>query len=141
VSASARDNVDGGVAVNQVAHAAEPAPASREPIAWLAGLAARLPSPAAAAVRFFNTEASVYFAWLLAFLLSIWLIGFLPAIATFVFAYMCLGFREPVLHSAGFAAVTVLLCWGLFDRTLAVAWPASLLGDLSPQLRAMVGFI
>jgi hypothetical protein len=141
VSASARGNVDGGVAVNQVAHAAEPAPASREPIAWLAGLAARLPLPMAAAVRFFNTEASVYFAWLLAFLLSIWLIGFLPAIAIFVFAYMCLGFREPVLHSAGFAAVTVLLCWGLFDRTLAVAWPASLLGDLSPQLRAMVGFI
>jgi len=27
------------------------------------------------------------------------------------------------------------------DRVLAVAWPASLLGDLLPQLRSAVGFI
>ena len=30
---------------------------------------------------------------------------------------------------------------GLFDRVLSVAWPASLLGDFFPELRAMVGFI
>ena len=51
------------------------------------------------------------------------------------------GFGEPATHSAGFAAGTVLLCWGLFDRVLSVAWPASLLGDFFPELRAMVGFI
>jgi hypothetical protein len=33
------------------------------------------------------------------------------------------------------------LCWGLFDRVLAVHWPQSLLGDLWPGLRAAVGFI
>src|SRR5215472_10231983 len=86
-------------------------------------------------------QATIYFAWLAAFLLTIWLIGFLPAIALFVFAYMCLGFGEPVIHSAGFAAATVLLCWGLFDRLLAVAWPASLLGNYFPALRAMLGFV
>jgi len=86
-------------------------------------------------------QSVVYFAWLLAFLAAIWLVGFIPAIAIFVFAYMCLGFGEPALHSLGFAAATALLAWGLFDRVLAVAWPASLLGDLLPQLRSALGFI
>ena len=92
--------------------------------------------PAAARV-----QSTYYFAWLLAFLAAIWLIGFLPAIAIFVFAYMHIGFREPLAQSAAFAAGTVLLCWGLFDRILSVAWPGSLLGDLFPALRSAVGFI
>ena len=86
-------------------------------------------------------QAFVYFAWLAGFLLTIWLIGFIPAIAVFVFAYMCRGFGEPAWRSLFFAAATALLAWGLFDRLLAVAWPASVLGDLLPQLRAVVGFI
>jgi len=86
-------------------------------------------------------QSVVYFAWLLMFLLAIWLVGFLPAIAIFVLGYMCVGFGEPAVRSAAFAAVTVLLCWLLFDRLLAVAWPASLLGDLLPNLRSALGFI
>ena len=114
-SAAARGNVDGGVAARQVDLGVDAGTARRQSV--------------------------VYFAWLLAFLAAIWLVGFIPAIAIFVFAYMCLGFGEPVLHSLGFAAATTLLAWGLFDRVLAVAWPASLLGDLLPQLRSAVGFI
>jgi len=114
-SAAARGNVDGGVAARQVDLGVDAGTARRQSV--------------------------VYFAWLLAFLAAIWLVGFIPAIAIFVFAYMCLGFGEPVLHSLGFAAATTLFAWGLFDRVLAVAWPASLLGDLLPQLRAAVGFI
>jgi len=114
-SAAARGNVDGGVAARQVELGVDAGTARRQSV--------------------------VYFAWLLAFLAAIWLVGFIPAIAIFVFAYMCLGFGEPALHSLGFAAATTLLAWGLFDRVLAVAWPASLLGDLLPQLRAAVGFI
>jgi putative tricarboxylic transport membrane protein len=114
-SPAARGNVDGGVAVRHVEIGVEAATARR--------------------------QSTVYFAWLLAFLLTIWLIGFIPAIAIFVFAYMCLGFGEPALQSAGFAAGTALLCWGLFDRVLAVSWPASLLGDLFPHLRELVGFV
>ena len=86
-------------------------------------------------------QSVVYFAWLLGFLLAIWLVGFLPAITLFVLGYMCIGFGERAIQSAAFAAVTVLLCWLLFDRLLAVAWPASLLGDLLPNLRATLGFI
>jgi len=86
-------------------------------------------------------QSSYYFVWLLAFLAAIWLVGFIPAIAIFVFAYMCIGFGEPAIRALAFAAATTLLAWGLFDRVLAVAWPASLLGDLLPQLRSAVGFI
>jgi hypothetical protein len=114
-SLAARGNVDGGVAVRHVDIGVD------------------------AATAFWGSI--VYFAWLLAFLAAISLVGFLPAIAIFVFAYMHFGFREPLAHSAGFAAATVLLCWGLFDRILSVAWPGSLLGDLFPALRAAVGFI
>jgi len=114
-SLAARGNVDGGVAVKHVDLGIDPATA--------------------------RIQSTVYFGWLLAFLAGIWLVGFLPAIAIFVFAYMHLGFREPMSHSAGYAAATVLLCWGLFDRVLSVAWPGSLLGDLFPALRSAVGFI
>jgi hypothetical protein len=86
-------------------------------------------------------QSTVYFAWLLAFLLAIWLVGFLPAIAVFVLGYMCVGFGEPAWRSLIFAAATALLAWLLFDRLLAVAWPASLLGDLLPDLRSWLGFI
>src|SRR5215831_18858963 len=114
-SLAARGNVDGGVAVKHVDLGIDPATA--------------------------RIQSTVYFGWLLAFLAGIWLVGFLPAIAIFVFAYMHIGFREPMTHSAGYAAATVLLCWGLFDRVLSVAWPGSLLGDLFPALRSAVGFI
>ena len=42
------------------------------------------------------------------------LIGFIPAIALFVFAYMCFGFGEPWLPSLGYAAATTLLCLSCF---------------------------
>ena len=86
-------------------------------------------------------QSGYYFAWLLGFLVAIWLVGFIPAIAVFVFAYMCIGFGESAIVALVSAAATALLAWGLFDRVLAVAWPASLLGDLLPALRAYLGFI
>ena len=69
------------------------------------------------------------------------LIGFIPAIAVFVFAYMAFGFGEPPLPSLGYAAATTLLCWVVFHWALRVAWPQSLLGDLFPELRAYTGLI
>ena len=112
---AARGNVDGGVKVQHVDIGVTPELARRQSV--------------------------VYFSWLAVFMLTIWLVGFLPAIAIFILAYMWLGFGEPLLQSAAFAAGTVLLCWGLFDRLLAVSWPASLLGDYVPALRSILGFI
>ncbi len=86
-------------------------------------------------------QAAVYFAWLAGLIGVVALIGFIPAIAVFVFSYMRFGFKEPARSSALFAVATALLCWVLFHELLAVAWPQSLLGDFFPELRAALGFI
>jgi hypothetical protein len=93
---------------------------------------------AAATVR---RQAVVYFLWLAGLLALVAAIGFIPAIALFIFAYMRLGFGEPPVRAAACGALTALLCWGLFHELLAVAWPQSLLGDVFPALRAALGFI
>jgi hypothetical protein len=86
-------------------------------------------------------RAIIFFAWMAAFIAMVALIGFIPAIAVFVFAYMCFGFGEPWPSSLGFAAATTLLCTVVFHWALQVAWPPSLLGDLFPALRAYTHFI
>ncbi len=86
-------------------------------------------------------RAAVFFVWMALFIGAVALIGFIPAITVFVFAYMAFGFGEPPLPSLGYAAATTLLCWVVFHWALRVAWPQSLLGDLLPGLRAYTGLI
>jgi TctA family transporter len=86
-------------------------------------------------------QAAVYFAWLAGLLGLVAIVGFIPAIAIFIFAYMHVGFKEAPASAAAYAAITALLCWGLFHKLLAVAWPQSLLGDFFPALRATLGFV
>jgi putative tricarboxylic transport membrane protein len=88
-----------------------------------------------------RAQAAIYFAWLAGLLALVAIVGFIPAIAIFIFAYMHLGFKEAPASSAAYAAITALLCWGLFHKLLAVAWPQSLLGDMFPALRATLGFV
>ena len=112
-------NVDGGVAVP--GHAMDPDHGMSK-----------------AAIR---TQAVGYFVWLAGLMGLVALIGFIPAIAIFVFVYMHFGFRERAWVAALASAGTTLLCWVLFHELLAVAWPQSVLGDLFPALRASLGFI
>ena len=86
-------------------------------------------------------RATSFFGWIAALFGLVFLIGFIPAIAVFVFAYMAFGFGEPPLPSLGYAAATTLLCWVVFHWALGVAWPQSLLGDLLPAWRASTGLI
>jgi hypothetical protein len=85
--------------------------------------------------------AVIYFLWLGGLMGLIALIGFIPAIVVFIFVYMHFGFKEKAGSSAIYAGATALLCWGLFHKLLAVAWPQSVLGDAFPALRATLGFI
>jgi len=81
-------------------------------------------------------RATIFFFWMAGFLALVVGIGFIPAIAVFVCAYMRFGFGEPWPTALGFAAATTLVCYVVFHWALAVAWPPSLLGDLFPALRA-----
>lgn len=115
-TAAARANVDGGVHVNShVDHGVPP--------------------------ELFRSRAAVFFGWMLVLMALIALIGFIPAIAVFIFVYMCFGFTEPWPAALGYAAGTTLVCWVVFDWALRVAWPPSLLGNLFPGLRASMGLI
>jgi len=86
-------------------------------------------------------RATIFFVWMAAFIGVVALIGFIPAIALFVFAYMRFGFGEPWPSSLGLAAATTLVCYIVFHWALQVAWPQSLLGDLFPALRASTRLI
>jgi len=88
-----------------------------------------------------SSRATLFFLWMAALIGLIALIGFIPAIGVFIFAYMCFGFGETWIDAAGYAVATTLVCWGIFDRALHVAWPHSLLGNLVPALRAGIGLI
>jgi hypothetical protein len=121
----ARGNMDGGVAAD-----GHGPPAGMDSDK-------NLGPPAPAVLR----QSFVYFLWLAGLLGLVIVTGMIPAIALFIFGYMHLGFGEPPGRAAVCGAVTALMCWALFDRLLAVAWPQSLLGDLFPVLRAALGFI
>ena len=84
---------------------------------------------------------TVYFAWLIVLMALIALVGFIPAICLFIFAYMSWGFDESWTSSLGYAAATTLVCWVVFHWALNVAWPHSLLGDMLPMLRTATGLI
>jgi hypothetical protein len=118
---SIRGNVDGGVATGGARPAAE-----------------KDFGIAAATVR---QQAVLYFLWLAVLLALVAVTGFIPAIALFIFAWMHFGFGENPARAAVCGALTALMCWGLFHKLLAVAWPQSLLGDMFPALRAALGFI
>ena len=69
------------------------------------------------------------------------LIGFIPAIAVFVFIYMGFGFKEKLPRSAVFAVAMGVFCWAVFDRGLSVPWPQAVLGDWFPALRDSTGLM
>jgi hypothetical protein len=86
-------------------------------------------------------RATIFLVWMAAFIALVFLVGFIPAIALFVFAYMRFGFGEPWVTALGFCVATALVCYVVFQWALAVAWPPSLLGDLFPALRAATRLI
>jgi Tripartite tricarboxylate transporter TctB family len=85
-------------------------------------------------------RATIFLVWMAAFIALVFLVGFIPAIALFVFGYMRFGFGEPWVTALGFCVATALVCYVVFQWALAVAWLPSLLGDLFPA-RAATGLI
>src|SRR5207237_1554799 len=69
------------------------------------------------------TRAVEFFGWLIAFVVIAALIGFIPAIGVFVFVFMGIGFRGPLVRAAVFGVAMTLFCYAVFDRGLHVPWP------------------
>jgi putative tricarboxylic transport membrane protein len=96
---------------------------------------------AAVAGPLLRLRALRFFGWLAAFLVSGALIGMLPSLFLFVLLQMRLEFRERWSHALAAACLAAVLIYLLFDRTFALPWPQSLLGDLLPALRDASGLV
>ncbi len=87
------------------------------------------------------TRAVEFLLWLVGLVALAALIGFIPAIAVFVFIYMGFGFKEKLPRCAIFAVAMGIFCWAVFDRALSVPWPQAVLGDMVPILRDATGLM
>ena len=82
---------------------------------------------------------SVEALWLIGLLISVLLIGLLPAMGLYMFSYMATAGRTRWPTAL---VITVSLWIGfyfLFVRLLHVPWPPSLMGDTFPDLRELTG--
>lgn len=80
-------------------------------------------------------------AWILAFTGMIYVIGFIPAILLFIFAYTYFDGKESRLMSALLAIGTVIFTYLVFHLGINVNWVPSMLGAWFPELRSLTGFL
>jgi TctA family transporter len=77
--------------------------------------------------------------WLVGLLLTILVIGMLPAVALFMILHMTIEGRTPIAQTLAIVGVILIGMYILFVKLLHVPWPPSLLGDMVPALRDAVG--
>jgi TctA family transporter len=82
-------------------------------------------------------RAAIFFGWLVAFMAGMAAIGLIPTSLLFIVAYMRLENREPWRLVLPQAVCVTVFVYVVFDRFLAIPWPASILGALVPALKAI----
>jgi TctA family transporter len=84
------------------------------------------------------TRAAIFFGWMIAFMVSMALIGIIPTIPLFVIAFMRVEARERWSLVLPQAICLTIFVYIVFDRLLMLAWPPTLLGTLVPGLAQLV---
>jgi len=77
---------------------------------------------------------ALFFGWIIGFMVSMYLIGFIPTVPLFIIAYMRSENREPWKLILPQAIALTLLVYYVFGKMLYIPWPPTLLGDLFPAL-------
>jgi hypothetical protein len=80
---------------------------------------------------------SVFFLYLIGFLISMSLIGLIPTVPIFIAVLMHVEGREKWRVILPMAAVMTLLIYGVFDQLLEVPWPPTVIGTWLPILHAI----
>ena len=80
---------------------------------------------------------ALFFAWMLAFMTSMGLIGLIPTVPLFIVSYMRIEGREPWHITLTMALCMTGLIYVLFDQLLTIPWPPSVLGDFFPAMKAI----
>lgn len=75
------------------------------------------------------SRAGIFFLWLLALMLSMYLIGLITTIPLFVVAFMYLENREPWRISIPLAIGLMIFVFFVFDQLLTIPWPPTLFGE------------
>jgi hypothetical protein len=86
-------------------------------------------------LRMVARRGGIFFAWMLAFMASMSVIGIIPTVPLFVVAYMRVENREPWKLVLPQAIVLTAFFALVFDRLLNLAWPETLLGGWFPALK------
>ena len=82
-------------------------------------------------------RAAIFFGWFVLFLISMSVIGLIPTVPFFTIAYMRSERREPWKLTLIMAVCLTLFVYVVFDWTLMVPWPRTLIGDLFPMLKVI----
>ncbi|MCC1494554.1 tripartite tricarboxylate transporter permease [Cognatishimia sp. F0-27] len=77
--------------------------------------------------------------WMIALIVGVLIIGMVPAIAVFGFAYMLIEGKVKPLHAVLLMAPFLGGIYFLFHEMLHIPWPRSYLGDWLPDLRRATG--
>ena len=86
-------------------------------------------------VRTIVERAARFFGYLLAFMATMAVIGFIPTVAIFVIVFMRLEGPERWTLVIPYAVCLVLGIYIAFDKVMSVPWPPSLLGTFIPALK------
>ncbi len=86
-------------------------------------------------VRTIVERAARFFGYLLAFMATMAVIGFIPTVAIFVVVFMRLEGPERWSLVIPYAVCLVLAIYITFDRFMSVPWPQSLLGIFVPAMK------
>lgn len=79
-----------------------------------------------------------FFAWIIGFMASMWVIGLLPTVPLFIMAYMWTENRERLTLRLSMAVSVTLFIYIVFDHLLGIRWPDTLLGGWFPWLAANI---
>jgi TctA family transporter len=88
-------------------------------------------------MRTVATRGMRFFGYLLAFMGSMAIIGFIPTAALFVTVFMRLEGPEPWKLVLIYAAALAISIYLVFDQFMAIPWPPTLLGQLIPSLKVI----
>jgi TctA family transporter len=82
-------------------------------------------------------RAAIFFGWLVAFMISMALIGLIPTVPLFVAAYMRFENREAWKLVIAQAAGLTAFIYVVFDMLLHLPWPVTLLGTMVPAMKVI----
>jgi hypothetical protein len=84
-------------------------------------------------VRTLLLRGGMFFGWMVLFLISMATIGIIMTVPLFIVAFMRLEAHEPWRLVVPMAAIMCVFIYYLFDQTLAIPWPPTVLADYFPD--------